>query len=65
MKQNHTLSFIDPPPHKFWRIAAVLELFALAGSLTCGALADKYSRRTTFIAACGEHTPSSRTPGYR
>ena len=38
-----------------WRIAAVLELFALAGSLACGVLADKYSRRTTFVAACGKH----------
>ncbi|KAF9649511.1 hypothetical protein BDM02DRAFT_3094693 [Thelephora ganbajun] len=33
-------------------MTAVLELFALAGSLTYGVLADKYSRRTTFVTAC-------------
>ena len=46
-------------------LAAVLELFALAGSLIYGALADKYSRRTTFVTACGKHpnVPSVKRPG--
>lgn len=42
----------DVGPWEKGLMTAVLELFALAGSLTYGALADKYSRRTTFITAC-------------
>ena len=45
---------------RFDELAAVLELFALAGSLTYGVLADKYSRRTTFVTACGKCTPSMK-----
>lgn len=32
--------------------AAVLELLALMGSLTCGVLADRFSRRQSIVAAC-------------
>lgn len=37
--------------------AAVLELGALFGALSAGVLADRYSRRQSIFAACGERMP--------
>ncbi|KAF9784036.1 general substrate transporter [Thelephora terrestris] len=42
----------DVGPWEKGVMTAVLELFALAGSLVYGVLADRYSRRTTFFTAC-------------
>ena len=59
MEWNLPLSFVGSSiGWAFQRTAAVLELFALAGSLTYGVLADKYSRRTTFVTACGKYLSS-------
>ena len=44
-------------------IAAMLELGSLAGALTAGVLADRFSRRQSILAACGEYSPSLRDRG--
>lgn len=63
MKRDHVC---QPRSTTDRRTAAVLELFALAGSLTYGVLADKYSRRTTFVTACGKHMyVLDETPEHR
>ena len=37
-------------------LAAMLELGALVGALLAGVLADRFSRKTSILVACGEST---------